>query len=100
MAPQAFNGKDEGLIKWKEEVTDYCEAVHHGLKHALDYALKRKEEVIESVMRTNPLGHTAEDWSRRHVLYILPQRKTVATTDAKKIVETVLFQMVTVHGGR
>ena len=86
MVPSTFNGKDKGWLKGKEEITEYCEAGHPGLKNALDHALKRKEEITEAAMRNSPLGHTSKDWSGRHDIYVLLKRKTEATSDAKKMV--------------
>lgn len=41
--PNTFDGKGENWTKWKEEIEDYADVVHEGLKHALHNALKASE---------------------------------------------------------
>ena len=45
MGPSVFNGKEESWAKFKEELMDYADAVHPGIKLQLEWTLKQKDEV-------------------------------------------------------
>ena len=45
--PSTFDDKEENWAKWKEEIEDYADAVHEGLKHALQTTLKISECVTQ-----------------------------------------------------
>ena len=89
MDPDIFNGKEEAWTKFKEDLMDYADAVHGGIKLQLDWTLKQKDEITEAVINRNPLSTLAEDWPLRFDLYKLLKRKTEATSEARKIVECV-----------
>ena len=90
MVPQVFNGKDDGWARWREEITDYCEAVHPGLRSALEWAVKSRTEITEEKLKGNPLASLAEEqWKMRTEVYTLIKRKTEVSSEARKIVETV-----------
>ena len=87
--PDTFGGKDEAWSKFKEDLMDYADAVHPGVKLQLEWTLRQKEEITQEVINRNPLSSTAEDWVPRHDLFKLIKRKTEATSEARKIVECV-----------
>ena len=89
MEPSPFGSKEDQWPKFREDLMDFADAVHPGLKGQLEYTLRQKEEVTSFSMRSNPLGSTEEDWELRREVYKLLKRKTEATTDARKIVECV-----------
>ena len=89
MEPSAFGSKEDQWPKFREDLMDFAEAVHPGLKVQLEYTLRQKDEITSFLMRGNPLGSTEEDWELRHEVYKLLKRKTDANTDARKIVECV-----------
>lgn len=89
MDPSFFNGKEESWGKFKEELMDYADAVHPGIKLQLEWTLKQKEEITEAVIGRNPLNSPPEDWQLRFDLHKLLKRKTEVTSEARKIVECV-----------
>ena len=54
MDPTIFSGKEEAWPKFKEELMDYADAVHPGIKLQLEWTLKAKEEITEQVLTLNP----------------------------------------------
>ena len=89
MEPDIFSGKEEAWSKFKEDLMDYADAVHPGIKLQLDWTLKQKDEITEAVINRNPLSTLAEDWPLRFDLHKLLKRKTEPTSEARKIVECV-----------
>ena len=89
MDPDIFRGKEEAWSKFKEDLMDYADAVHPGVKLQLEWTLKQKEEITEEVIKRNPLSSPDEDWLLRLDLHKLLKRKTAATSEARKIVECV-----------
>ena len=89
MEPDIFSGEEEAWSKFKEDLMDYADAVHPGIKLQLDWTLKQKDEITESVINRNPLSTLAEDWPLRFDLHKLLKRKTESTSEARKIVECV-----------
>ena len=89
MDPTVFSGKEEAWAKFKEELMDYADAVHPGIKLQLEWTLKSKEEITEQVIMLNPLSSPPEDWPLRFDLHKLLKRKTEATSEAREIVECV-----------
>ena len=71
----AFDGKDESWPKWKEELEDYVDAVHGGLKHAFGPTLKISEEVTQHLLE-NQVGLGGTGWSKSIELHTLMKRKT------------------------
>ena len=89
MEPTIFGSKEDHWPKFREDLMDYADAVHPGLRLQLEWVLKQKDEVTAASMRGNPLGTTEAEWELRAKLYMLLKIKTEATTDARKIVECV-----------
>ena len=89
LEPSAFGSKEERWPKFREELMDFAEAVHPGLKSQLEYTLRQKEEITSFVMKGNPLGSAEDDWELRHEVYKELKRKTEPNSDARKIVECV-----------
>lgn len=89
MDPSVFNGKEESWAKFKEELMDYADAVHPGIKLQLEWTLKQKDEITEAVIGRNPLSSPPEDWQLRFDLHKLLKRKTEVTSEAHNIVECV-----------
>jgi len=89
MEPDMFSGKEEAWSKFKEDLMDYADAVHPGIKLQLDWTLKQKDEITEAVINLNLLSTLAEDWPLRFDLHKLLKRKTESTSEARKIVECV-----------
>ena len=90
MQPTCGGGKEEGWKKWREEVLDYCDAVHPGLRSALEWSVKSRTEITEEKLEGNPLASlTEKKWKMRTEVYTLIKRKTEAPSEARKIVETV-----------
>ena len=89
MQPTVFGSKEDHWPKYREDLMDYAEAVHPGLRLQLEWVLKQREEITVVSMRNNPLGATDAEWGLRAKLYTLLKIKTEATTDARKIVECV-----------
>ena len=71
MEPAMFGGKDDLWAKFKEDLMDYADAVHPGIKIQLEWTLRQREEITQPVMNNHPLSSTAEDWELRHELYSL-----------------------------
>jgi len=86
MDPAIFGSKEDHWPKFREDLMDYADAVHGGLKLQLEWVLKQKEEITAASMQSNPLGTTEEEWQLRSAVYTLLKRKTETTTDARKIV--------------
>lgn len=89
MEPNAFGSKEDQWPKFREDLMDFAEAVHPGLKCQLEYTLRQREEVASFRMKSNPFGSTDDDWELRREVYKLLKRKTEANTDARKIIECV-----------
>ena len=47
MDPAEFTGKEEEWLKWKEATEDYVDAVHAGMKQALNLAAATKTPVTD-----------------------------------------------------
>ena len=89
MEPSTFGGKDDLWAKFKENLMDFADAVHPGIKVQLEWTLRQREEITQPVMNNHPISSTAEDWELRHELYKVLKRKTEATSEARKFVECV-----------
>ena len=89
MEPSTFGGKDDLWAKFKEDLMDFADAVHPGIKVQLEWTLRQREEITQPVMGNHPISSTAEDWELRHELYKLLKRKTEATSEAREIVDCV-----------
>ena len=61
-----FGAKEEQWPKFREDLMDFADAVHPGLRVQLEWTLRQREEVTPFVMRDNPIGSTPEDWALRH----------------------------------
>ena len=68
MEPATFGGKDELSAKFKEDLMDFADAVHPGLKIQSEWTLTRKEDITQAVMSNHPISSTLEDWELRHEL--------------------------------
>lgn len=82
MEPAAFGSKEEQWPKFREDLMDFADAVHPGLKLQLEWTLRQKDEITSFSMKGNPIGSTDEDWELRHEVYKVLKRKTDANTDA------------------
>ena len=80
MEPATFGGKDEVWAMFKEDLMDFVDAVHPGLKLQFEWTLRQKEEITQPVMSDHPISSTLEDWEMRHELYKLLKRKSEATS--------------------
>ena len=90
MEPNQFGSEEEQWSKFRENVMDFADAVHPGLKTQLELIVRQKEEITAAfLMIHHPTGSTAEDWELRFEMHKLLKRKTEADTDARKIVECV-----------
>ena len=89
MVPDVFTVKDEAWSKFKDSLTDYAESCNDGLKLQLDWTLKQKEEITQSVLKNNPLGSTDREWVLRLEIYKLLKLKTDVNSEARKIVECI-----------
>ena len=69
MGPSQSTGNEEEWPKWKEEIEDYIEAVHPGLKHAIILTSKAKEEVTEKTLRDEE--YVWEEWKLREAIFTL-----------------------------
>ena len=67
--PDVFGCKEEAWFKFKEDLMDYSDAVHPGIKLQLEWTLKQKEEITQEVIGRNPLSSPAEDWPLRFDLF-------------------------------
>ena len=82
--PSIFGGKED-WAKWKEELEDYADAVHGGLKHALSNTLKISEEVTEDRLKRGG-GFEGTEWSKSQEFHIQLKRKTSPLSEARKII--------------
>ena len=68
-----FSGKEEDWPRWREQIQDYVEAVHGGLKHVLEIVGDHKE-VTETTFKEAEL--LDEEWKQREADFTLITRKT------------------------
>ena len=61
MDPPEFAGKEEEWLKWKEATEDYVDAVHAGMKQALNLAALTKTPVKDRLQ----LNLTEDEWGSR-----------------------------------
>lgn len=87
--PSLFSGKEDEWAKWKEEIEDYADAVHPGIKDALVWASKLRERVTEESLRKQ--GVVDEDWTVRGVIFRLLEIKTGALSEARKVMRVPMF---------
>ena len=76
MVPDVLSGKEEAWAKFKDSLIDYSESCSDGLKLQLEWTLKQKEEIAQSVLKNNPLGSTDKEWAMRLEIYKLLKMKT------------------------
>ena len=50
MEPNVFGSKEEQWPKFREDVMDFADAVHPGLRVQLEWTLRQKEEVTPVIM--------------------------------------------------
>lgn len=72
--------KTDFWAKFKEDLMDFADVVHPGIKAQSEWTLRQREEITQPVMSRHPISSTAEDWELRHELYKLLKRKTEATS--------------------
>ena len=80
-----FEGKEEALRRWREEVEEYVDVAHPTLRQALDAAELFEEKVTEASLREK--GFDDGEWKVRSELYLLLKRKTTALTEPNRIVK-------------
>ena len=83
--PSTFDGKEESWAKWKEEIEDYVDAVHEGLKHAMQTTQRISECVTKDLLETTG-GLIRTEWSKSTELHTLMKRKSTTLSEAKMIV--------------
>ena len=74
MQPSEFTGKEEEWKRWKEEMEDYIEAVHPGMKLVLKVTTKGSEEVLNTDFQK--AGFNDGEWQHHDKLFMLLKRKT------------------------
>ena len=89
LVPDVFSGKEDGWAKFKDNLIDYAESCHDGLKTQLEFVLKQKQEITQSVLGENPFGCTEKHWILRSEAYKLLKLKTELNSEARKIVECI-----------
>ena len=57
-----FAGKNEEWARWKEQVQDYAETIHGGLKHCLETIGDAKAEVTDTTFKA--AGVLEEEWKQ------------------------------------
>ena len=83
MEPNHFSGKDEEWSKWKEEIEDFMDAVHPGLKWTMAASSKLLERIDATSCEKDgnehalfPGGSGGEMWLRASEVFALLKRKT------------------------
>lgn len=71
MVPDVFSGKDEAWAKFKDSLIDYSESCSDGLTFLLEWTLKQKEGITQSVLKNNLFGSTDKEWPMRLEIYKL-----------------------------
>ena len=71
LVPDVFPGKEDGWAKFKDNLIDYAESCHAGLKSQLEFVLKQKQEITQSVLGENPFGCEEKLWMLRSDVYKL-----------------------------
>ena len=61
----SFGAKEELWPKFREQLKDYAEACHPGIKYQLEYALMQKVGITHQVLQGSPLGCADEFWDLR-----------------------------------
>ena len=56
MEPSSFGSKEEQWPKFREDLMDFADAVHSGMKVQLEWTLRLREEVAQTVLEANPTG--------------------------------------------
>ena len=56
----SFGAKEEQCPRFREQLKDYAEACHPGIKSQLELALKQKVAITHGVLQDNPLGCAEE----------------------------------------
>ena len=87
MEAGTFSGKDEEWPKWKEEMEDYIESVHPGLKVALTAMAKTSSEVTQQSLVSHDPPFGREEWALSESLFVLLKRKT--SIEARNVVMCV-----------
>ena len=72
-------------VNSKDELGDYADAVHAGLKHAFHVTVKIPEEATQHLL-TVAGGLIGEEWETSQEVHILLKRKTAPPSEAMKIV--------------
>ena len=67
----SFGAKEEQWPRFREQLKDYAEACHPGIKSQLEYALKQKVSITQAVLQGSPLGCADECWELRTDLYTI-----------------------------
>ena len=80
-----FSGKEEDWPRWREQIQDYVEAVHGGLKHVLEIVGDHKKEVTETTFKEAEL--LDEEWKQREAVFTLIKRKTEVNSEPRRILE-------------